>query len=150
MDTRRTINDGREESQHREQSTTCCQVGPGFSPDTGLIRRMQAMPDYLVSVAKLIVRSPVRGGKRMAGGASPRIRYCIVMSPGKGESPLFVKRFPSPLQGCSAIFPLPRACARGHYPPAPLGLKVEFRDRNYLAEMPASQPFALVSVTCPG
>jgi hypothetical protein len=50
MDTKRAINHAREESQNLERSRTQYQVGPGFSLDTELIRRMQVKPNYLAEM----------------------------------------------------------------------------------------------------
>ena len=82
MDARRTINDASEECQHCERSRTCYQVGPGFSPDTELIRRMRAMPHYLAEMPHFS-RSPWFG-LRVRAEARAHLRSLRVTYSGGG------------------------------------------------------------------
>ena len=78
----------------------------------------------IVSVAKLVQGSPMRGNERVAGGVSPRIRLHL-----KG-APAEAKRLLSPFSGLPQDTSFQGAFAPGYSLRAAPRLKRMFRDRN--------------------
>jgi hypothetical protein len=85
-------------------------------PDSAIFMRLDARPAHEVlprNSLHPVSRIVPKGRKRIAGGVSPRIGYCISKSSGRGESPSVPINICRPFGALYCSLIQPRAHARG-------------------------------------